>query len=328
MKNYNYTVLYLEGFSKYQAFIVEAAIEEQNVNRLFSNPDDVKKLIEAATEDQLRYIFYKIKNDLPSGTVTSFIDKCIDATKSSNYTTATQKILSLFATNYRIALEPTDTRNVLKLYNAFQKPADLSQPPPSSFLQNFGVPYTTTQSVTSEPDASPIDAARDALVGAATRAREALGGAAAGIAGAGAAGAASTAGYMGSPGRSREAIEPISAPGGPTYYIRIGGGRFRPAVKADMKANIPLYIKNPNPIAAVVNPYVRVSDEIKRARRAGPVDQAAIDKEMRAQGYQKVGPGGLRIERDGSVRRNSKLGGVAGSLSNFLGDVGNTLKKR
>jgi len=332
MINYNYTVLYLEGFNKYQTFIVEAVLEEQNVNRLFNNPNDVKELIEVATEDQLRYIFYKIKNDLPSGTVTSFIDKCIDATKSSNYTTAAQKILSLFATNYRIAIDSTDTRNVLKLYNAFQKPADLSQPAPPP-LQNFGAPYTTAQSVTSEPDASPIDTARDAIVGAATRARDALGGAMAGLGGAaagaaGAAGATGTAGYMGSPGRSREAMEPVSAPGGPTYYIRIGGGRFRPAVKADMKANIPLYIKNPNPIAAVVNPYVRVSDEIKRARRAGPVDQAAIDKEMRAQGYQKVGPGGLRIERDGSVRRNSKLGGVAGSLSNFLGDVGNTLKKR
>jgi len=332
MKNYNYTVLYLEGFSKYQAFIVEAAIEEQNVNRLFSNPDDVKKLIEAATEDQLRYIFYKIKNDLPSGTVTSFIDKCIDATKSSNYTTATQKILSLFVTNYRIAIDSTDTRNVLKIYNAFHKPADLSQPPPSSFLQNFGAPYAATPTPEPTPEPSALDTAQATLCSAANMFRNAIGGgtSAAGGAATPSALAASTAGYVTPPAASslsrRQAIQPISEPGGPTYYIRIGGGRFRPAVQADLQANIPLYMKNPNRAAAIVNPYVRVSDEIKRARRAGPVDQDAIDREMRAQGYQKVGPGGLRRERDGSIRRRSKLSGAAGSLSNFLGDIGNTLK--
>jgi hypothetical protein len=327
MKNYNYTVLYLEGFNKYQTFLLEAALEEQNVNRLFNSPDDVKDLIEAATEDQLRYIFYKIKNDLPSGTVTSFIDKCIDATKNSNYTTAAQKILSLFVTNYRIAIDSTDTRNVLKIYNAFHKPADLSQPPPSSFLQNFGAPYTTTTTLTSltseDPESSMLDTARENLRNAIDTLRNA-GGAAATPA------AASTAGYMGSQEPSnlsrRQAVQPISEPGGPTYYIRIGGGRFRPAVQADLQANIPLYMKNPNRAAAIVNPYVRVSDEIKRARRAGPVDQDAIDREMRAQGYQKVGPGGLRRERDGSIRRRSKLSGAAGSLSNFLGDIGNTLK--
>lgn len=65
-----------------------------------------------------------------------------------------------------------------------------------------------------------------------------------------------------------------------------------------------------------------------QVRKALPVDQAARDAELAAKGYQKIGPGGTRTERDGTVRRNSKLGGVAGSLSNFLGDVGNTLKRK
>ena len=129
------------------------------------------------------------------------------------------------------------------------------------------------------------------------------------------------------PRTSGDAMSPISPKGGPTYYIRTSPGRYRPAVQADMNANIPLYIKNPNPVAALANQYVRVADEVKKARRAGPVDQRAMDKEMSAQGYQRVGPGGLRREADGSIRRKSKLSGAAGSLSNFLGDVGNTLKK-
>jgi hypothetical protein len=52
---------------------------------------------------------------------------------------------------------------------------------------------------------------------------------------------------------------------------------------------------------------------------------------MAARGYQKLGPGGERYEADGSdgsVRRKSKFGGAIGSASNFLGDVGNTLKRK
>lgn len=55
--------------------------------------------------------------------------------------------------------------------------------------------------------------------------------------------------------------------------------------------------------------------------------QRALDREMKERGYQKVGPGGLRREEDGSIRRKSQYGGALGSLSNFLGDVGNTLTK-
>jgi hypothetical protein len=53
----------------------------------------------------------------------------------------------------------------------------------------------------------------------------------------------------------------------------------------------------------------------------------ALDKEMKDRGYQKVGPGGLRREGDGSIRRKSQYGGAVGSLSNLLGDIGNTLTK-
>jgi hypothetical protein len=67
--------------------------------------------------------------------------------------------------------------------------------------------------------------------------------------------------------------------------------------------------------------------QLPQVRRAQPVDQQAIDRELRAQGYQRA-PGGYRYEKDGSVRRKSRLKGAAGSLSNFLGDVGNTLKRR
>lgn len=147
---------------------------------------------------------------------------------------------------------------------------------------------------------------------------------------------------------SGQAMRPISSAGGPEYYIRISPGRFRPAVQADMDAGLDLFMKNPNPIYAGFNPYVKVDKMAMKARRAGPVDQDAVnremsaqgirrasaatprdfDREMKAQGYQKLGPGGKRVEADGSVRRKSQFGGVAGSLSNFFGDVGNTLKKK
>jgi hypothetical protein len=63
--------------------------------------------------------------------------------------------------------------------------------------------------------------------------------------------------------------------------------------------------------------YLRTFDSTRRA----------LDKEMKDRGYQKVGPGGLRREGDGSIRRKSQYGGAVGSLSNFLGDIGNTLTK-
>lgn len=56
--------------------------------------------------------------------------------------------------------------------------------------------------------------------------------------------------------------------------------------------------------------------EVTQVRRATPVNSINIPK-----------PGEVRREEDGSIRRKSKLSGAAGSISNFFGDVGNTLKK-
>lgn len=71
---------------------------------------------------------------------------------------------------------------------------------------------------------------------------------------------------------------------------------------------------------------IRPSDTQQYLRTFDP-NQKALDREMKAKGYQKVGPGGIRREGDGSIRRKSQYGGAVGSLSNFLGDVGNTLTK-
>lgn len=345
MKLKNNTVLYLEGFNRYKTFILEAAIVENNLNGLFNDVRDLTRLITAANVDQLRYFFYKIQNDLPDSNVGKFIKEIIDITKNTSYNNSVNEIITKFNNNYGLAINPSNTSVVLKLYNAFQTPADLSQPAPAP-LQNFGTPYvapvtTTTPSLTSDttttatpadatitpapaPAPQPSDVPATPPPGPGTptnlppnREAEARGQQ-----------IRQGSTYRQGARSSQGAVQPISPAGGPTYYIRTSPGRYRPAVQADMDANIPLFIKNPNPVAAMVNPYVRVSDEVRRARRAGPVDQKAMDKEMSAQGYQRVGPGGLRYEKGGRVERKSKLPGAAGSLSNFLGDVGNTLTGR
>jgi hypothetical protein len=99
----------------------------------------------------------------------------------------------------------------------------------------------------------------------------------------------------------------------------------------------PGYLPGPNapqvrraqPIQAGLKnaPQIRKALPVQ-VRKALPVDQKAINREMAARGYQKLGPGGERYEADGSVRRKSKFGGALGSASNFLGDVGNTLKRK
>jgi hypothetical protein len=57
--------------------------------------------------------------------------------------------------------------------------------------------------------------------------------------------------------------------------------------------------------------------EVTKVRRAQPVNTINVPK-----------PGQVRVEDDGTIRRKSKFGGALGSLSNLLGDVGNTLKKQ
>ena len=336
MKIKNYTVLYLEGFNRHKTFILEAAIEEQNVNSLFNNSIDLKNLIDASTEDQLRYIFYKIKNDLPSGSVTSTINKCIEATQNNNYRNASNEILNLFQSNYTVTFDQNDTRNIVKLYKAFQTPADLSRPAPPP-LQNFGIPYTGSTSISSvSADTSTQSTAASSLSADSNPAS--TGGLTAGSPLAGQA-TPSDLNARGEQLRQNStyrrdarsignATRPISPQGGPTYYARISAGRYRPAVQADMSANVPLYIKNPNPLSALAKPYVQVADEVLRARRASPSDAQSFDKEMRARGLQRLAPSGqTRKEADGSVRRKSQFGGALGSLSNLMGDVGNTIKK-
>ena len=329
----NRTILYLEGFSRYKTFILEAAIEENKLNSLFNNSTDLTSLFTLANENQLRYFFYKIQADLPDSNVGQNIKKLIDFTKSKTYTGSVNEFRNLLANAYGVNINATNTPLLLKIYNALQKPADLTQPAPAP-LQNFGSPPSTS---TTTPSLCPSPAPS----GPATAVPSAPGGGP-GLPPAGPGtptnGPASSIQARGEQlkqastfRQGARSTSPISPKGGPTYYIRTSPGRYRPAVQADMDANIPLYMKNPNPLAAVVTPYVRVSDEVKKARRAGPVDQDAVDREMRAQGArraQSFGPGGKRIEADGSIRRNSKLGGVAGSLSNFFGDVGNTLTGR
>jgi hypothetical protein len=64
------------------------------------------------------------------------------------------------------------------------------------------------------------------------------------------------------------ATDPISRPGGPTYYIRNGFNRYSPAVQADLTSGQQLFMKNPNPIARGVYPYVKVDS--RPIRRASP----------------------------------------------------------
>ena len=111
-------------------------------------------------------------------------------------------------------------------------------------------------------------------------------------------------------------------------YVRTGFNQFRPAVQADLEAKTPLFMQNPNPVLRSINPYVSVDRTALKAKKATPVDQQAMDREMSAKGYQRLGPGGTRAEKGGRKERKSQYGGAAGSLSNFFGDVGNTLTGR
>ena len=55
---------------------------------------------------------------------------------------------------------------------------------------------------------------------------------------------------------------------GPTYYIRMGPGRYQPASPTDQASGAQLFMKNPNPALRMVYPYVKVESMIKKARRA------------------------------------------------------------
>lgn len=66
----------------------------------------------------------------------------------------------------------------------------------------------------------------------------------------------------------RQATAPASPAGGPTYYVRTGFNQYRPAVNADISSNQQLFMRNPNPVARAVYPYVKV--DTRSVRRASP----------------------------------------------------------
>jgi hypothetical protein len=342
MRLKNNTVLYLEGFNRYNKFLLEAAITETNLNGLFSNSADLTRFITLATVDQLRYFFYKIQKDLPDSEIGKFITEMIELTKNQSYNNVVNELRNNFANRYGVNILASNTPIIVKIYNSLQTPADLTKPGPSP-LENFGLPVssstapsTITPTLTSSQPTPPSQPAPPSPPPGPSGPS---GGPGTPPPGPGAptnlppnreAEARGEQIRQGSTYRQQArggAMSPISQAGGPTYYIRTSPGRYRPAVEADMDANIPLFIKNPNPVAALVNPYVRVSDEVKKARRAGPVDAEAIEKEIKGRypSAQRIGPGGLRREGDGSIRRKSQYGGALGSISNFFGDVGNTV---
>lgn len=79
-----------------------------------------------------------------------------------------------------------------------------------------------------------------------------------------------------------------------TAYVDMGGGKYIPANEEQLgDPNVQLYVKNPNK---------GQSEYLK--------------------------PNFVKVRREGNeLRKQSQFGGALGSLSNFLGDVGNTLSK-
>jgi hypothetical protein len=66
----------------------------------------------------------------------------------------------------------------------------------------------------------------------------------------------------------KQSTEPNKTAGGPTYYVRMGPGRYQPASQTDLDSGTQLFMKNPNPALRMVYPYVKVESMIKKARRA------------------------------------------------------------
>lgn len=389
MKLKNYTFLYLEGFNRYETFLLENAIEEQNVNSLFNNRRDFTDLLTTANVDQLRFIFYKIINDLPNTDISRFLTGLIELTNTQNYSNASQEIVKRFQDNYGAYINPSNTPTVSKVYKALQEKPDLSKPPRP--LDNFGAPFSTatrgapgttsTPSLSDQPPTgggaasssggsaapaqgsgtpsqtqqssptdkekelfkklhnsdfdpeSPVDRKkleqlRQAAQQVGTDNEENLAAAAyrlqyVGNNGGNRSGGASSARSQETEGdRRRRLLSPVQG-----MYVRTGFNQFRPAVQADLEAKTPLFMQNPNPVFRQVNPYVQVDRAAAKARKATKAEDA-FDREMRAKGAQKLGPGGIRTEKGGRKERKSQFGGVLGSLSNLAGDVGNTLTGR
>ena len=57
--------------------------------------------------------------------------------------------------------------------------------------------------------------------------------------------------------------------GNSLYFVRIGPGNYRPAVKADEDAGVQIFARNPNPVARTVYPFIKIQN--MPTRRASPV---------------------------------------------------------
>lgn len=336
----NYTRLYMESSNRGIRTLLEGAFTEQQISEIFSKEENLKKLLDLGSPEQINYIMYKVIEDLPGSEVSGNIEKII-----SNNNASEGSFINLVNLGMRMQGISLEDEQLKKLYQA------VTLPPPTSIpqgLETFGkpggvgayvspgggssVPPPATQTPAtsqSQPSAqddtpaatpgvdptdkeleiyrrvynanynpnSPVDRANLEQI------RK---------------NAYSTEGDMDDPHvyraqKRQQSLQPLE-----NRYVRTGFNQFRPAVKADEEAGTPLFMQNPNPVYREFNPYVQV-DRYEAKRNKQPKPDLSKNR---------VNPRGARIEADGSIRRKSKLGGAAGSLSNFLGDVGNTLKGR
>lgn len=59
--------------------------------------------------------------------------------------------------------------------------------------------------------------------------------------------------------------------GNSIYYVRIGAGNYRPAVVADQRAGVQLFIRNPNPALRMIYPFIKAQNApVRRASPVGP----------------------------------------------------------
>lgn len=333
----NYTRLYMENSNKAIKTLLEGAFTEQQISEIFSKEENLKKFLDLGTPEQINYVIYKILFDLPGTEVASKIENVLSNKNASEF-----NFLNLVGVGLRIQGITLEDTQLKKLYQAVTLPEPTSIPQGlESFgkpggLENTPVQQTSASQQVTQPEPTP-DTTTDTpaqVPGTDPTDRELE-----------IYGKLYNANYDPNSPTDRANLEQIrkdaysldsdrqlsdfSTDDIQAYraqsrrksltplenrFVRTGFNQFRPAVQADAEAGTSLFMQNPNPVYREFNPYVQVDRyEAKQKKRQQP---------------QSSPTGGVRIEADGSVRRKSKLKGVAGSLSNFLGDVGNTLTGR